>query len=330
MKINYIFRKKNYAFSIETVFANIIKFLPDNVEATEIFVPHNEVNIRSILCNLKHVYLSKSRLNHITGDVHYVSIVTGGKTILTIHDVHSTLRGNKLKQLILKALWFQIPALFVDRITVVSEFTKAELLKVIPFAKNKINVIYNPVNQSIEYQEKMFNHKNPVILHIGTTDNKNIIRLCEALNNIKCKLIVVGKLNIDQFESLKSNKIYFENIFNVSNEEIVALYKKCDIVSFPSLYEGFGMPIIEGNMAGRVVLTSNVCSMPEIANDAAYIVDPYSVESIRKGFLKIINDEKFRLELIDNGFKNISRFTPKAISEKYVKIYQELLSNECL
>jgi len=325
MEVNYIFRKNGINYSIEGVFENIIKYLPNTIKVKKTFVPYNRVNIKSIFCNLKYVFLCKNKLNHITGDIHYVSIVTSGKTVLTIHDIHSTLRGNKLKQLFLKILWFQIPAIFVDRITVISEFTKFELSKVIPFARHKITVIHNPYNDSIVYQKKEFNKLQPIILHIGTTENKNVIRLCEAINDIDCYLIIVGKLNKNQLKSLKLNKIMYENVFDLTNDEIVGLYKKCDIVSFPSLYEGFGMPIIEGNMAGRVVLTSNICSIPEIANDAACIVDPFSVVAIKDGFKKIINDAVYRESLIENGFKNISRFDPEIISNEYVKIYNELL-----
>lgn len=327
MEVNFIFRKKGINYSIEGVFENVIKYLPNSITVKKTFVPYNRVNIGTIFCNLKHVFRHKSKLNHITGDVHYVSMVTGRKTVLTIHDVHSTLQGNMLKQFFLKVFWFQIPAIFVDRITVVSGFTESELVKIIPFAKNKINVVHNPLNQLIEHEEKIFNQHEPVLLHIGTTDNKNIIRLCEALKGIDCRLIIVGKLNNDQLESLDLHQIKFENVFDVTSEEMVQLYKRCDIVSFPSLYEGFGLPIIEGNMAGRAVLTSAVCSMPEIANDAACFIDPYDVESIRNGFLKIINDEEYRLKLIENGFRNSVRFNPEVISGQYVKIYEELLSD---
>lgn len=327
MEVNFIFRKKGINYSIEGVFESIIKYLPTNIKAIKTFVPYHRVDVKSLFYNLKYVFLGKSKLNHVTGDVHYVSIVTRGKTVLTIHDIHSTLRGSRLKQLFLKILWFQIPVLFVDKITVVSEFTKLELLKIVPYAKHKITVVYNPYNPSMEYALKEFNPLEPLILHIGTTDNKNIIRLCEALKDINCKLIVVGKLKESQKESLSLNKIKFENVFDITNNEIVQLYKRCDIVSFPSLYEGFGLPIIEGNMAGRAVITSAICSMPEIANDAACLIDPYDVASIRKGFLKIINDENYRLQLIENGFRNSTRFSPEVIAEQYVKIYKELLSN---
>ena len=327
MEVNFIFRQKGIAHSIEGVFENIIKFLPSTVQIKKTFVPCHRINIQSIFSNLKFVFLNKSKLNHITGDVHYVSIVTGGKTILTIHDIQSTLNGAKLKKFFLKVLWFKIPALLVDKITVISEFTKSELIEIVPYAKHKIVVIPNLCNQFIEFEDMDFNQTEPIILHIGTTANKNLIRVIEALSNISCKLIIVGRLNKDQLESLNLNKIKYENVFDVTNDKIVALYKSCDIVSFPSLYEGFGMPIIEGNMAGRAVLTSIICSMPEVANDAAHLIDPYDVESIRKGFLKIINDEPYRLKLIANGFRNISRFRPEIISKQYLKIYEELLSN---
>jgi glycosyltransferase involved in cell wall biosynthesis len=325
VKINYIFRKPSGRFSIETVFNNIIASLPEGSEPKSIYLPHNRVGIFSIFLNCKFIILSRGLMNHITGDVHYISIFIRGKKILTIHDVYSTLQGNIFKRFLLNLLWFQIPVLFVDRITVVSEFTKSELMRIVPFSHNKVRVIYNPWNRIIEHVDREFNKIKPVILHIGTTENKNLFRLCEALSGLRCKLIVVGQLSIGQLESLKVCRIDYDNVFGISNEAMAELYKNCDIVSFPSLYEGFGMPIIEGNMAGRVVLTSNICSMPEIANNAALFVDPFDIKSIESGFLQIINDENLRSQLIKNGFENIKRFNPEFISSQYVDLYRELV-----
>jgi glycosyltransferase involved in cell wall biosynthesis len=325
MNINYIFRKKSMGYSIETVFINIISGLPDHFVAKLIYVPHNRSNIITIIRNALFLFFRKSKLIHITGDVHYAAIFARGKKILTIHDVYSILKGSVFKRFLLELLYFKIPALFVERITVVSEFTKLELLEIIPFAKDKVRVIYNPINRSIYYVKKDFNEDKPVILHIGTSENKNLLRLSEALLNIKCKLIVVGSLTLTQLKSLEFNQIDYDNVVDISYEEMAELYRNCDVVSFPSLYEGFGMPILEGNMAGRVVLTSNICSMPEIASNAAFFVDPFDVKSIRDGFLKIFSDKNLRLDLINNGFNNIDRFTVETVSAKYADLYEELI-----
>ncbi len=79
-------------------------------------------------------------------------------------------------------------------------------------------------------------------------------------------------------------------------------YHRADIVSLVSTYEGFGMPIIEGQAIGRAVIAGNVASMPEIAGDGACLVDPYDVPAIRTGILRIINDPEYRESLIARGF----------------------------
>jgi glycosyltransferase involved in cell wall biosynthesis len=104
----------------------------------------------------------------------------------------------------------------------------------------------------------------------------------------------------------------------------LAQYQQCDILSLVSTLEGFGMPIVEANAVGRVVITSNTTSMPEIANDAAVLVNPFDVTNIREGFLKIIQNPSLREDLINKGLKNHLRFQPKQLAEQYAKKYQKI------
>jgi len=115
-----------------------------------------------------------------------------------------------------------------------------------------------------------------------------------------------------------------ENCFNLTYEEIIKCYEDCDILCFASTYEGFGMPIIEAQAVGRPVITSTVASMPEVAGEGAYLVDPYSVTSIKKGIEKVIYDTAYRNELIRTGKENIKRFEVGKIASQYLKIYEEL------
>jgi len=124
---------------------------------------------------------------------------------------------------------------------------------------------------------------------------------------------------------LEDNKIDFSNIDKrISDAEVADLYRECDIVSFASTLEGFGMPIIEANATGRVVVTSNISSMPEIAGNAAELVNPLEIESIRTGFLNVINNDQHREKLIENGFENVKRFDKKVIAKKYFELYESM------
>ena len=162
----------------------------------------------------------------------------------------------------------------------------------------------------------------PRILQVGAAHNKNIPRLVEALEGIPCILEIIGKKQ-DQYESmLQARKIQYEYTSGLSDEEMVRRYEEADIIALASTYEGFGMPILEGQTVGRPVITSNVFSMPEVAGDAACIVDPFDVRSIRQGILKIINDQEYRNSLIEKGFENVKRFQAETIALQYFELYK--------
>ena len=172
--------------------------------------------------------------------------------------LESAFYGSFFHRLFIKIFWFWLPALMVRKITVISNFSKDQVMGLIPFAEKKIRVIYNPVSSLLNYSPKNFNKRNPLILHLGTKANKNLERTIKALNGLKCRLLIIGELTEQQVQLLKQNKINFRNKKFIPFSEIKAAYEECDMVSFVSLYEGFGMPVIEAQAVGRPVLSSNV------------------------------------------------------------------------
>jgi glycosyltransferase involved in cell wall biosynthesis len=106
----------------------------------------------------------------------------------------------------------------------------------------------------------------------------------------------------------------------VDEDDLPKIYNLADLLLFPSLYEGFGLPILEAQACGCPVLTSNVTSCPEVAGDGAHIVDPYSVDEIRDGILKIIKDNNYKEQLIKKGFENIKRFSWEKSARKILEL----------
>lgn len=318
--VTLFFRKKREGVnSIEMVFAGLEEKLISHVN---VCLPFEGASPVALFKNIIYAYKHKSSINHITGEVHYIAIGLGHNTIMTVHDVKSALNcKNPIKRLYILLFWFWIPALIVRRITVISEFTKRELVKLVPFAKNKIFVVHNAFNQNISFLKKDIDYK-PIILHMGTKQNKNLERVVEALVDIECRLIIIGKLSERQIDILRKKNIYYDNKFDISYDEVIELYQKSDIVSFPSFYEGFGVPILEANAAGRPIIVGDIPVLHEVAGKAACFVNPYSVESIKLGFLKILNDKDYRTFLVEKGFENIKRFAPEAIAREYNRIYK--------
>jgi glycosyltransferase involved in cell wall biosynthesis len=331
MKVHLFFRKPIKGFrSLEEVFDIVINALAvTQVHIKE--VPEKRVTPAKFWTNIRWVKKHRGKVNHITGDIHYIALATGRNSVLTIHDAYSSLSGSIFKKVLIRIFWFWLPALLVKRITTISEKSKNELERIIPFAKNKIVVIPNPYNPKLLErdphmdEELITNTSKPIILHLGTKTNKNLERTIEALEGLPYKLYIIGQLTESQADLLAKYHIDFRAYFNLPYSEVATLYHQCAAVCFASLYEGFGMPIIEAQLVGKPVITSNLEPMPWVAGkDGACIVDPYSISSIRNGIVKVIEDREYHDQLVENGLRNIQRFDPVKIAQMYEKVYLEV------
>lgn len=313
-------------FSVEIYFDQIRNNLPDYLLVETLIMPYESSGVFKRLTNALYCVFHQGDVNHITGDIHYVAtFLKKSKTILTILDCGMVHESFGFKRKILEWFWFKIPVKQSQIVTGISKSTKQDTINITGCNPNKIRVIYFLSNIKFKKFPANFNKQEPNLLQIGTAPNKNIPRLIEAIKGISCTLTIVGNVNEELRKVLSVNQIK-HTIFDIrlSDEEIEELYRKCDIVAFASTLEGFGMPIIEGNTIGRAVLTSNVTSMPEVALDCAVLVDPYNVEDIRNGVLKIINEEDFRNEMIERGYSNVDRFKVETIAAEYAQLYMEL------
>lgn len=329
MKITYFYRNQRAGFSIAKVMNIISKEISKNECVEEYYVPEYRASFWGILRNLFFVYRNRNKdgINHVTGDIHYcIFALVGCKSVLTIHDlVAYKFVKNKIKRRVLKLLWFDLPILLADKVICISETIKNELIEISD--RKDIVFIHNALAPDFYKSINDFNSNKPCILQIGTNWNKNVDNLVRSIKNIKCTLRIIGVPTLEILNDLTINNIDFSYVTNLTDEDVIEEYKNCDIVSFCSIYEGFGMPIIEANAVGRCVITSNINPMVEVAGEAAYLVDPYDCESICNGLNDIINNATVRNRLISNGFQNIERFNGKVCAEKYLSIYRDLLKS---
>ncbi len=327
MRVTF-FQRKPYEsyFSIERLFDDIRSALPDDINFDVHICRYFSRGIIPRI--LDSIYASRNQgdINHITGDVHFLTyFMKRSRTILTLHDCVMLEKTHGLKYWLLWFFWYWLPIKRSGMVTVISESTRKAVLRHMRNDHLKIAVIPNCVSPEFTPVPFEFNDSCPRILQVGTNENKNLSRVVAALRGIPCNLAIIGHISPFQLDLLRDNEIKYENYTNLTRTEIVEQYGKADILMFASLYEGFGLPILEAHAVGRPVITSTLFSMPDVAGDGACYVDPYQIEDIRKAVLRIIKGTKFREQLIDKGFQNIERFRPRSVAAQYSELYRRML-----
>jgi glycosyltransferase involved in cell wall biosynthesis len=210
----------------------------------------------------------------------------------------------------------------------------------------KIKVIYPGVQKEISVNNwregeeilKKFNVRKPYFFYIGLIiPRKNILNLLKAFKIVNKKyphyrLILAGYLRpelLDIGDTIKELNLQgkVQYIGPVKEKEKVVLYKNSVALVFPSLHEGFGLPVLEAQSLGVPVLTSNVTALPEVAGEGALYVDPYNVEEIAKGMERIAFDENLRKDLIQKGYENIKRFSWGKAAKELLEVFKEVYEN---
>lgn len=307
--------------SIEELAQSLITSIPD-LELVE--MPETGDSLVAMVRNIKHARKYSGDVNHIfSPSISYIVPFLKGKTIITWHDTQTMYLGNNpFKRFLKRIQRIYFPVTFVSRITCISQHTLDELSSIDQRVLKKSKVVPNSYNSNISYKPKDFNAESPIILHIGTGERKNLLRVIQALEGVRCHLWIVGQLDSECLSALQRFSVDYTQEYNVPFSRIIELYQICDIVSFPSLYEGFGMPIIEAQATGRPVISSRRGAIPEIAGDSVCYVDPEDVEDISRGIRLLIENHDYREKLIFLGLQNIKRFEPDMIVKEYQKIYE--------
>lgn len=232
------------------------------------------------------------------------------------------------------------------RIIAVSESTKRDLIELYKIAPQKISVIYEGVdevffrelpNGRISELKMELRLDRDFALFVGLTrPRKNLERLLSAfaklLSSLKgdVKLVLAGKVDtrfLDVRKLAEQLKIS-DNVIQlgfVPEDKLLPLYKAATFLVLPSLYEGFGLPVLEAMAAGTPVITSNVSSLPEVVDRDAILINPYDVDEIAEAMYKLFTDSNLREELRQKGRERARQFSWTKCAERTLKVYDEAL-----
>lgn len=278
---------------------------------------------------------------------HFLSLRAKVPTILAVHDLNFMYNPENLPLVTSLYYRFFFPR-FVKKakhFIAVSEYTKNDIIQYFKIPQNNISVVYNASNQKkgklsseqiIETKRK-FSNGNNYFFYIGSLHKrKNIGRMLLAFDDFINKtkadvnLIIGGKamwsdkeMEKDYQKVVHKEKIIFTG--RLSNDDAKLLMGSSLALIFVSLFEGFGVPIVEAMESGVPVITSNVTSMPEIAGDAAYLVNPLSVNEITEAMIKVFQDEKYRHELIEKGLVRAEKYSWDKSAEKFWEAFEKML-----
>ncbi len=227
----------------------------------------------------------------------------------------------------------------------ISEFTKSEMVKLLGLLPERIRVIPMACSDNMgrvtdegtlsELRER-YGLPERYILFVGNNNpRKNLERMIRAFDLMKertglpHKLAITGEQGwkFDRDAALRDIKHRDDVIFTgfVPDEDMPALYTAADLFVFATLYEGFGIPVIEAQRCGTPVVASNVSSLPEVAGAGAEFVGPYDAESICAGMARVLTDTNYAHGLIDLGFENVKRFSWELSAERLNEIIEEFL-----
>jgi glycosyltransferase involved in cell wall biosynthesis len=266
------------------------------------------------------------------------------KTILTVHDVvHRRFpQTMSLPNLLVERCLMKISLKRADAIITDSMSTAKDLIHYYEDCEKKINVIYPGCphfpNVTTSCLSAIDGLPSKFFLFVGTLDpRKNIYRILQAFEKIapenkNVHLVMVGaegwkNKDFKAAFSRHPHKSLIHLKGYVSRQDLASYYYKAIGLLFPSLYEGFGFPILEAMHAGTPVITSKTSSMPEVAGEAAIHVDPYDVDSIAKAMCDIYEDSFLRDRLRNNGYERIKRFSWKVCSEQLRMIFHQVFKN---
>jgi glycosyltransferase involved in cell wall biosynthesis len=277
------------------------------------------------------------------------------KTVVTVHDLTPIVLPDLFPYGTKGALKWEIQKHLLNRsdgIITDSRCSKNDVTRLARISAEKVHVVYLASNgayghmsseSTFKAMRKKYSLPQSFFLYVGdATTNKNLPRLVDAAAKTKIPLVMVGKAitekNVDRTNIWNKDIIYVQyvaeqekNIYPlgyIPHDDLIAIYNMASAFIMPSLYEGFGLPVLEAMQCGLPVITTNEGSLAEVAGTAAYFVDAYSVESIAAGMKEVFESKELQNKLSKKGIEQAKKFTWQKTVNETIAVYKEIIGYE--
>jgi glycosyltransferase involved in cell wall biosynthesis len=272
--------------------------------------------------------------------------LAGSKKVSTIHDVIPFIfpETSTLLDRLIYRCWLPLATRRLDAVITVSRQSKVDIVRCLKLEEDKVTVIPIAAGRQFRVLEEAevapdlarYGVERPYILYVGSVEaRKNLIRLLEAYAQLRrwssrWTLVIVGasspkaeRVHATVKRLNLSGAVHFPGY--VADEDLPAIYNGADLLVFPSLYEGFGLPVLEAMACGTPVVTSNVSSLPEVAGEAALLVNPHNVEEIAGAMRRALEDADLAQALRQRGLDRARLFRWERTARETVEVYRRVL-----
>ncbi len=292
---------------------------------------------------VKQLLKDKVKIYHgLTGELPIGIEKTGIKTIVTIHDLIFVRYPDLYKPLDRKIYLkkFKHAAEIADIVVAISEQTKQDIIDFLEIDPEKIRVIYQGCHNifkeeiDLDFQKKVastYRLPNDFILNVGAVnERKNVLSLVKAIKKTGDNLVIVGS-GTEYYKKVRdyvaknnlAQQVYF--LQGLSMTEIASLYRRAKLFVYPSIFEGFGIPIIEALYSKTPVITSQGSCFPEAGGaDSLYLENPYDITEIVTKIESVKKDKALQEKMINKGFDYAQKFNDEVIAEIFNSLYTSL------
>jgi len=338
-------------------------YLQHRVRGTGFYLQNLKSSLEKYYPENKYVYFNRGdSLDEDIDVVHYpyfepffltLPFFKKQKTVVTVHDLTPLVFKRNFPVGVKGSIKWQIQKLALksaDAVITDSQSSKKDIVKYIGLPSSRVSVIYLAVGK--EFREvksskfkvqsllSKYNLPDKFVLYVGdVTWNKNLPTLIEAIKKINVTLVMVGSALVEKefdetnpwnqdllkVSKLTENDKRIIKLGFVPKEDLVVIYNLATVFVMPSLYEGFGLPVLEAMSCGCPVVTTSCGSIPEVVGDAGYFVDPYDIDDIANGIWEVYFNQKVQKKFSQKSLKQALKFNWKETARETVRVYEKVL-----